>query len=88
MPSTSVLPDDVTHVALRLYEGLGSPVAKDLIQKIKSRDWDGISDVSPDPRTYTNAGAYSLTLPQLVAAEVSRAPYHCRPEPEGEGQVV
>ena len=60
MPSTSVLPDDVTHVALRLYEGLGSPVAKDLIQKIKSRDWDGISDVSPDPRTYTNAGAYFL----------------------------
>jgi hypothetical protein len=54
------LPSDVTRVALRLYEGLGSPVAKACAEMLRRGDWDGISEVNPDPRQYEKASAYIL----------------------------
>jgi len=60
MTSKRMLSSDVARVALRLYEGLGSPIALACAEMLRKGQWDGISEVNPDPRSYTNAGAYLL----------------------------
>lgn len=59
MPQAA-LSSDVTRIALLLYEGLGSPLAKTIAVKLQSGEWDWVSEVSPDPRKYSLAGEYFL----------------------------
>jgi len=46
------LPSDLTLVALRLFEGLDTSLSLKLAIMLRYGDWDGIADVSPDPRAY------------------------------------
>jgi len=54
------LPGTLTRIALSLMEGLGSPVSKSVSAMIRAGDWDGISSVKVDPRTYTIPHSYFL----------------------------
>ena len=60
MTPKRTLLSDVARVALRHYEGLGSPLAIQLAEMLKNGEWDRISEVSPDPRRYDDARSYML----------------------------
>jgi|SwirhirootsSR2_FD_contig_111_259573_length_2651_multi_5_in_0_out_0_1 hypothetical protein len=60
MTPNRMLPSDVARVALRLYEGLGTPIARSLAEMLEKGEWDRISDVNPDPRSYSHPAPYFL----------------------------
>lgn len=55
-----VLPSDVARIARKLYLGLETPLNLRLKEMLDKGDWDGISEVSPDPRSYSKAKDYYL----------------------------
>lgn len=52
------LPSELTRIALKLYESLGSPIALEMARAIKDKDWERIARVTVDPRTYACASDY------------------------------
>lgn len=61
------LPDDLVRVVSLLLEDLGTPLSLSIAVKLREGDWDGILEVSPDPRSYLDAGAY---LSDVAAASI------------------
>lgn len=56
--SKPALPSEVVRIARKLYLGLGTPLNLKLAAMLDKGDWDGISGVSPDPRSYSTAKDY------------------------------
>lgn len=57
--SSDTLPPDVTRVVSLLLEDLGTPLCLSLAIKLRYGDWDGILEVTPDPRSYLDGGSYA-----------------------------
>lgn len=56
--STRELPNDVARTALRVLKSLGGPMADEVHSCIKQRQWDKVSEISPDPRSYKCPRSY------------------------------
>lgn len=54
-----LLPDDVVRTVSLLLEDLGTPIALSVAVKLRYGDWDGISEMNPDPRSYLDADRYA-----------------------------
>lgn len=52
------LPSDVTRLASRFYEGLGSPVALSASIMLKEGDWSGLAALAVKPSSYDSAVSY------------------------------
>lgn len=46
------LPSSLVRVASLYFEGLGTPYSVGVAAMLRQEDWDGISELSPDPRSY------------------------------------
>ena len=57
-----VLPSDVARIARKLFFGLGTPLNLRLAEMLAKGDWDGISQVTVDPRAYQNAGSRIVAM--------------------------
>nr|QDH87350.1 MAG: RNA-dependent RNA polymerase [Leviviridae sp.] len=57
--SSSSLPSEVTRVVSLLLEDLGTPFTLSLAIRLRYEDWDGILEVTPDPRSYLDASRYA-----------------------------
>lgn len=53
------LPDDVTRSVSLLLEDLGTPISLSVAIKLRYGEWDGISEMSLDPRNYLDADLYA-----------------------------
>ncbi|DAD50737.1 RNA-directed RNA polymerase [ssRNA phage SRR6960803_12] len=56
--SANTLPSDVVRIARKYLSELATPMSLDVLKKIEERNWDGVSDVNPDPRSYTDAETF------------------------------
>lgn len=54
-----LLPSEVVRVVSLLLEDLDSPKALSVAIMLRYGEWDGISEISPDPRQYLDADSYA-----------------------------
>lgn len=54
----SALPNELVRVALRYYEGLGTPKSLSAAVMLRCGDWDGLARLSADPRSYADSASY------------------------------
>lgn len=57
--TSNSLPNDVARSVSLLLEDLGTPLSLSLAIKLRYCDWDGILEVTPDPRSYLDGGTYA-----------------------------
>jgi len=55
----SSLPDYLVRTVLALLEDLATPLSLSVAIKLRYEDWDGISEMSPDPRSYLDSDHYA-----------------------------
>jgi len=55
----SLLPNEVTRAVSHLLEDLATPLSLSVAIKMRYGDWDGISEMNPDPRLYLDAESYA-----------------------------
>ena len=53
------LPSDVVRTVLQFLEDLDTPISLGLYLRVKAGDWDGVLEVSPDPRDYLYGARYA-----------------------------
>jgi len=54
-----LLPNDVVRVVSHLLEDLDTPISLGVAIRLKYGEWDGISELSPDPRQYPCSNRYA-----------------------------
>lgn len=55
---SSSLPCEVTRVALRIFEGLSTPIGKAAAEMLRGSRWDDLASLEVDPRSYTDWASY------------------------------
>lgn len=56
----SLLPNEVVRAVLRFLEDLGTPYSLGVALRLRHCEWDGISELNPDPRSYLDSSSYAL----------------------------
>jgi hypothetical protein len=59
MVATCALPSELVRSASLYFEGLGTPIALSAAVKLRHGDWDGLAQLSVDPRSYACPQRYA-----------------------------
>lgn len=59
MMKPRMLPNDLVRAVSHLLGDLGTPYCLGVAAMLRSGDWDGISELNPDPRQYLDEGRYA-----------------------------
>jgi hypothetical protein len=55
----SLLPDDVVRTVSHLLEDLETPISLGVALRLRYGEWDGVAELSVDPRSYLDANSYA-----------------------------
>lgn len=56
---TASLPVSLVRTVSLFLEDLGTPLARDVLERVRLGEWDRILEMTPDPRSYSDANHYA-----------------------------